>query len=153
MAAGIEEPSGKAAGRVTITTTLTSLIPPFATILVVVVVFILEIISAEVAGALILGILVNAGLTSGTVYQTAKKTPTDQARLLWSTGPVSDAVTPVVATLPDYNTGEEIDFSAPVDPTDEPGPVEESPAPRSGAHRADVSLADEVAQARSHGAS
>lgn len=77
-ASAVTDPSGKAAGRVTITSTLTSLIPPFFAIFVVVVLALLEIIDKETAGAIVLGILTTAGLTTGTVYQTAKKTPTDQ---------------------------------------------------------------------------
>ena len=95
MAAGIHEPSGKAAGRVTITTTLTSLIPPLFAILVVVVCALLDILDEETAGAVVLGVLATAGLTTGTVFATAKRTPTDQARTIWGSPPqVPDAVTP-----------------------------------------------------------
>jgi len=100
MAAGIEEPSGKVAGRVTITTTLTSLIPPFAAVVVVVACALLDILEKETAGAVVLGILATAGLTTGTVYQTAKKTPTDQAKVIWGSTPVADVVT--ATTVEDF---------------------------------------------------
>ena len=130
MAAGIVEPEGKAAGRVTITTTLTSLIPPFVAIFVVVGCALLEILSKETAGAVVLGILATAGLTTGTVYQTAKKTPTDQARTVWSSGPVADVVTPAQAPVT-------------VDPDPAPADVPEAVTdPVAG------SLADEVAAVR-----
>lgn len=99
MAAHLAEPDGKAAGRVTITTTLTSLIPPFFAVLVVVVCALLEIIDKETAGAVVLGILFTAGLTTGTVFTTAKKTPTDQVKTVYSSGGY-DQVVPTVAAEP-----------------------------------------------------
>lgn len=99
MAAGIHEPTGTAAGRVTIWTTFASLIPPLVAIFVVVVCALLEILEKETAGAVILGILATAGLTTGAVFTTAKKTPTDQARLIWGSSPVADVVTPPPGTV------------------------------------------------------
>lgn len=96
MAAHLAEPDGKAAGRVTITTTLTSLIPPFFAVFVVVVCALLDIIDKETAGAVVLGILFTAGLTTGTVFTTAKKTPTDQVKTVYSSGGY-DQVVPEVA--------------------------------------------------------
>lgn len=135
MAAGIEEPSGKAAGRVTIVATLVSLLPPFAAVLVVVVCFLVGILNAETAGAVILGILATAGLTTGTVFTAAKKTPTDQARLIWGSAPVTDVVTPPVAPLDPEPVADEL--------TDVE--LEDVPPP------ATLSLADEVAAVRPTG--
>jgi hypothetical protein len=98
MAAHLEEPTGKAAGRVTITSTLTSLILPFFAVLVVVVCALLHILSAETAGAVVLGILATAGLTTGTVFSTAKNTPTDQTKVVYSSGGY-DQVVPEVAPV------------------------------------------------------
>ncbi|MFF0942677.1 hypothetical protein ACFYE2_00405 [Kocuria sp. CPCC 205300] len=94
MAAGIEEPTGKAAGRVTIVTTLTSLIPPVVVSGVLILCAVLEIISHEVAGIAILTALGLGAATTGTVFSTAKHTKTDQAAVVWGSPPVSDIVTP-----------------------------------------------------------
>lgn len=131
MSAGIIEPSGKAAGRVTIVATLVSLIPPFAAVLTVVVAFLLGILDAGTSGAVILGVLATAGLTSGSVFAAAKATPTDQAKVIWGSAPVADVVTPPTAPV--------------VEPVEvDPAPVveDEVPAP------AGVDLAAEVAQVR-----
>ena len=130
MAAGIVEPEGNKAGRVTLVATLVSLLPPVVTVLVVICCYLLDILNAEVAAAVILGVLVSAGLTTGTVFTAAKRTPTDQARLIWGSAPVADVVTPVAAAVaaePD------------LDPVIVPEPAE---SPVVG------SLADEVAAVR-----
>ena len=75
------EPSGKAAGRVTVAATLASLIPPLAAAVIVIACFLVGILSAEVAAASILAILATAGLTTSAVFTTAKRTPTDQVRV------------------------------------------------------------------------
>lgn len=109
MAAHLEAPSGKAAGRVTITSTLTSLIPPFFAVLVVVLCAVLDILDNETAGAVVLGILFTAGLTSGTVFATAKNTPTDQREQVFSSGGydqvVPDYVPPVYSDPQPVTTG------------------------------------------------
>lgn len=74
------EPTGKEAGRVTMTGAFVSLIPPVVTVILVAACFLVGILPAEIAMAVILGVLVNAGLTTGTVFQTQKHTPTDQVR-------------------------------------------------------------------------
>lgn len=94
MAAGIEEPTGKAAGRVTIVTTLTSLIPPVVISGVLILCAVLNIISDETAGIAILTALGLGAATTGTVFGTAKNTKTDQAAVIWGSAPVADVVTP-----------------------------------------------------------
>lgn len=138
MAAGIEENPGNVAGRVTITTTLMSLLPPFAAIAVVVGCAMLGILDKETAGAVVLGILATAGLTTSTVFTTAKRTPTDQAKVIWGSAPVSDVVTPVP-------TGEVV--AGEVLATE---PEVDNASIRTGAHAA--TLADELAQVRKGGA-
>lgn len=79
MAAAVTtEPDGKSAGRVTMAATVASLIPPLAAAAVVIVCFLVGILGAEAAAAAILAILATAGFTTGAVFTTAKKTPTDQ---------------------------------------------------------------------------
>ena len=79
MAAAVTtEPDGKSAGRVTMAATVASLIPPLAAAAVVILCFVLGILDAEAAAAAILAILATAGFTTGAVFTTAKKTPTDQ---------------------------------------------------------------------------
>lgn len=71
-------PDGKRAGRVTLATTLVSLLPPVVACVVVVVCFLLGVFSAEAAANIILAILATAGLTTGGVFLAGKNTPTDQ---------------------------------------------------------------------------
>lgn len=79
MAAAVTtEPDGRTAGRVTMAATVASLIPPLAAAAVVIVCFLVGILGAEAAAAAILAILATAGFTTGAVFTTAKKTPTDQ---------------------------------------------------------------------------
>jgi hypothetical protein len=84
MSAAIDAPTGKEAGRVTIVTTLTSLIPPVAVSGVLILCAVLEIISHEVAGIAILTALGLGAATTGTVFTTAKHTPTDQKAVVFS---------------------------------------------------------------------
>lgn len=71
----------------------------------VVVCALLGILDEETTGAVVLGVLATAGLTRGTVFATAKRTPTDQTRLIWGSPPqVPDAVTPP-PTGPRHATG------------------------------------------------
>lgn len=74
------EPTGHAAGRVTITGAFVGLIPPIVTVILVAGCFLIGILTAEIAMAVILGVLVNAGLTTTTVFTAQKRTPTDQLR-------------------------------------------------------------------------
>lgn len=102
MAAEIHEPTGTTAGRVTIVTTLASLLPTIVVCAIIVIAFLVQMISAEIAAAMLLTALGLGPSISSTVFATAKKTPTDQARLIWGSQPVSDAVTapPGTAALP-----------------------------------------------------
>lgn len=141
MAAGIHEPTGNTAGRVTIWTTFASLIPPFAAIFAVVVCALLEILEKETAGAVVLGILATAGLTTSAVFTTAKKTPTDQARIIWGSAPVSDVVTPPQGTVDVLDVDELAEApepsQAPVEtPTPAEGPTSETLAAEVDAVRA-----------------
>lgn len=95
MSAGIQEHPGNEAGRVTILTTLNSMLPVLFVVLVAVVAFLLGIISAEIAAAVLLTAIGQGTLTSGTVFTTAKKTKTDRADVVWGNPPVSDVVHPV----------------------------------------------------------
>ena len=79
MAAAVTTtPDGKTAGRVTMATTVASLVSPLAAAGVVIVCFLVGILDAEAAAAAILAILATAGLTTSAVFTTAKNTPTDQ---------------------------------------------------------------------------
>lgn len=98
MAAGIHEPDGHAAGRVTIVTTLMSVLPTVVTCLIIVGATLAEIIPPEIALPLLLTSLAQGSATTGTVFETAKHTKTDQARTIWGSAPVADMVTPPMAT-------------------------------------------------------
>lgn len=96
-------PDGKRAGRVTLATTLVSLLPPVAACLVVVVCFLLGVFSADAAANLILGILATAGLTTSGVFLAGKNTPTDQRATHVVAGEQPE-VLPVDAPVPPVET-------------------------------------------------
>lgn len=117
MAAHLEEPSGKEAGRVTIVTTLTSMLPTIFTCIMIVVEFLIGMISAEIAAAMLLTALGLGSAISGTVFGTPKHTPTDKGKTVYSSGGY-DQVVPTTAPLPDYNgIHGDVDYGAPVPPT------------------------------------
>ncbi|RKQ36191.1 hypothetical protein C1C97_000450 [Kocuria tytonis] len=74
------EPTGNKAGRVTLATSLASLVPPLFAVVVVIACYLVGILSAEAAATCVLAVLATAGLTTGAVFTTGKKTPTDQVR-------------------------------------------------------------------------
>lgn len=122
------EPTGQAAGRVTIVTTLASLLPPVVATVIVAVCFTLGILDAGISAGLIIGILGTGIFTTGTVFKTAQKTPTDQVRMQTV---LKEVEVPVVAPTAGYDVGMMPD----VQPTVEVDDLAEA----KGSHVADAS--------------